>query len=221
LLCLGRQRRKKCDEARPICSSCSARQVCCRWRRTSAERGDDASSYHRRDRQAFRSPSSLGSLSPISDTNSLIPGAQSPSFLQGACDSSPLQNSNLNPSNIFTDCAEGLPSCSLVDLLQVFDQATSGHDFGHEYSLLAQGFSSLSMSRSMIHAWLSCSAMLISQFQPSWRTHALRQYTQALRELRETIRTDVDVMDESSFSTTLILHIFGVGLPRMILDYTH
>jgi FPC/CPF motif-containing protein YcgG len=73
----------------------------------------------------------------------------------------------------------------------------------------------------MIHAWLSCSAMLISQFQPSWRTHALRQYTQALRELRETIRTDVDVMDESSFSTTLILHIFGVGLPRMILDYTH
>ncbi|KAH7129522.1 hypothetical protein B0J13DRAFT_611270 [Dactylonectria estremocensis] len=200
-----RQRRKKCDESRPICGSCFTRQVHCRWRNVSTE-SDHASSYYEGSSQACTSPSVADSRSSSCDTESFASSAEMPSLSR---DTSPLQLCSLSPSTIFTECTKGLPSCSLVDLLQVFDQATSGHDFGHEYSLLAQGFSSLSRSRSMLHAWLSCSAMLISQFQPGWRTHALDQYTKAIRELRINIRKGVDVQDESNFATVLILHVFG------------
>ncbi|KAH6869488.1 fungal-specific transcription factor domain-containing protein [Thelonectria olida] len=202
-----RQRRKKCDEARPICGSCFSRQVHCCWRKTSPAL-DDALKYHQEHTgsQASASPSFVSSRFPSCDTESITSGAEIPCLSQG---DSLLRRCSLNPSNVFIECTKDLPSCSLVDLLKVFDQATSGHDFGHEYSLLAQGFSSLSRSRSMLHAWLSCSAMLISQFQPSWRTHALIQYTEAIRELRINIRRGVDVEDESNFATVLILNVFG------------
>ncbi|KAH7142079.1 hypothetical protein EDB81DRAFT_797848 [Dactylonectria macrodidyma] len=200
-----RQRRKKCDETRPICGSCSTREVHCRWRKVSTE-SDHASSHHEVDSRASASPSFVDSRSPSCDTESFDLGAESPCPSQN---SSPLQLYSLNPSTVFTECTKGLPSCSLVDLLQVFDQATSGHDFGHEYSLLSQGFSSLSKSRSMLHAWLSCSAMLISQFQPGWRTHALKQYTEAIRELRINIQKGGNIQNESNLATVLILHVFG------------
>ncbi|RSL45371.1 hypothetical protein CEP54_014299 [Fusarium duplospermum] len=51
--------------------------------------------------------------------------------------------------------------------------------------------------------------MLISQFQTSWRHHALRQYTQAIKQLRRSIESGVTVVDESTFATILILHVFG------------
>lgn len=157
--------------------------------------------------QACASQSFADSRSPSCDAGSFTSGAES---LRLSQDTAPLQLSSLSPSTVFTECAKGLPSCSLVDLLQVFDQATSGHDFGHEYSFLAQGFSSLSRSRSMLHAWLSCSAILISQFQPCWRTHALGQYTKAIRELRINIRKGFNAQDESNLATVLIMHVFGV-----------
>ncbi|KAH8683813.1 hypothetical protein BGZ61DRAFT_394096 [Ilyonectria robusta] len=200
-----RQRRKKCDETRPICGSCFTRQAHCRWSNIHTE-SEHASSPHEVGIQACASQSFADSRSPSCDAGSFTSGAES---LRLSQDTAPLQLSSLSPSTVFTECAKGLPPCSLVDLLQVFDQATSGHDFGHEYSFLTQGFSSLSRSRSMLHAWLSCSAILISQFQPGWRTHALGQYTKAIRELRINIRKGFNAQDESNLATVLIMHVFG------------
>ncbi|UPK97168.1 hypothetical protein LCI18_008103 [Fusarium solani-melongenae] len=206
-----RERRKKCDEARPLCGQCSKRRVTCRWRKTPSDEELDFSAENTQD---SRSPSPTSCQSPYSG----VFGSTSSSDVGDLCSASsssdmavsfPLHHLSL--SNVFSECARSLPSCSMVDLLQVFDRATSGHDFGGEYSLLTQGFPWLSRSPSMLHAWLSCSAMLIAQFQTSWRAHALRQYTQAIRELRRSIENGVSVADESTFATILILHVFGVS----------
>ncbi|KAI8682436.1 hypothetical protein NCS56_00366400 [Fusarium sp. Ph1] len=205
-----RERRKKCDEARPLCGQCSTRRVTCRWRKTPSDEELDSSAENTQDSRSpspisCQSPSSrvLGSTSSASDAGDVC-NASSPSDMAV---SFPFRRLSL--SNVFSECARNLPSCSMIDLLQVFDRATSGHDFGGEYSLLTQGFPWLSRSPGMLHAWLSCSAMLISQFQTSWRAHALRQYTKAIRELRRSIENGVSVADESTFATILILHVFG------------
>ncbi|RSL82307.1 hypothetical protein CEP51_005237 [Fusarium floridanum] len=204
-----RERHKKCDEARPMCGQCSTRRVTCRWRKAPSDDGLNS--------DAGNTPDSLSpsSISYTSLSSGVAESISSPSDSGGLHDlgspdmvvSFPLHS--LSPSTVFSECAKSLPSCSMVDLLQVFDRATSGHDFGGEYSLLTQGFPWLSRSPSMLHAWLSCSAMLISQFQTSWRAHALRQYTKAIRELRRSIEYGVTVADESTFATILILHVFG------------
>lgn len=90
----------------------------------------------------------------------------------------------INNTGAFDECFQGLPSCSMTGLLEVLDQAMSRLDQGREFSILAHGFEALVNSRSMLHAWLACSAIIISQLQPSWRIHALQQHSDALKQLR-------------------------------------
>ncbi|KAF5554213.1 hypothetical protein FPHYL_8506 [Fusarium phyllophilum] len=123
----------------------------------------------------------------------------------GSCLSSPIYISN---TGAFNECFQGLPSCSMAGLLEVLDQATSRLDQGREFSMLAQGFETLANSRSMLHAWLACSAIIISQLQPSWRIHALQQHSDALKQLRLSTRSEESLTQDSNIATVLLLHVF-------------
>lgn len=110
----------------------------------------------------------------------------------------------------------------MTGLLEVLDQATSRLDQGREFSMLAQGFEALANSRSMLHAWIACSAIIISQLQPSWRIHALQQHSDALKQLRLSTRSEESLTQDSNIATLLLLHVFEVStrlpplLPKLI-----
>lgn len=96
----------------------------------------------------------------------------------------------------------------MTGLLEVLDQAMSRLDQGREFSILAHGFEALANSRSMLHAWLACSAIIISQLQPSWRMHALQQHSDALKQLRLSMRSEESLTQDSNIATVLLLHVF-------------
>jgi hypothetical protein len=99
----------------------------------------------------------------------------------------------------------------MTGLLEVLDQATSRLDQGPEFSMLAQGFEALASSCSMLHAWLACSAIIISQLQPSWRIHALQKHSDALKHLRLNTRSEGSLTQDSNIATVLLLHVFEVS----------
>ncbi|EWY84540.1 hypothetical protein FOYG_11984 [Fusarium oxysporum NRRL 32931] len=203
-----RNRRKKCDECRPTCGTCSNRQVTCSWRR----------SNERRNQKLDVRAGERSSVSPQLDDSSHgeTSGPSTPSTLgeelilrNGSRLSSPIHDQVLvSNTGAFIECFQGLPSCSMTGLLEVLDQATSRLDRGREFSMLAEGFEALVNSRSMLHAWLACSAIIISQFQPSWRIHALQQHSDALKQLRLSTRSERSLTQDSNIATVLLLHVF-------------
>ncbi|KLO80923.1 uncharacterized protein LW93_9170 [Fusarium fujikuroi] len=195
-----RSRRKKCDECRPTCGSCSSRRVACSWR-----------SNNERRSPKLLARAGESSLSPRLDGDS-NDDTSTPESLgdelilrNGSRLSSPIHISN---TGAFNECFQGLPSCSMTGLLEVLDQATSRLDQGREFSMLAQGFEALANSRSMLHAWIACSAIIISQLQPSWRIHALQQHSDALKQLRLSTRSEESLTQDSNIATLLLLHVF-------------
>ncbi|KAF5989726.1 hypothetical protein FBULB1_729 [Fusarium bulbicola] len=192
-----RNRRKKCDERRPTCDGCSSRRVACNWRSNDERRS-----------QKLLSRAGERSLSPR-DSNDETNPPEAPNdeliLRNGSRLSSPIHIDNIGA---FSECFQGLPSCSITGLLEVLDQATSRLDQGREFSMLAQGFEALANSRSMLHAWLACSAIIISQLQPSWRIHALQQHSDALKQLRLSTRSEESLTQDSNIATVLLLHVF-------------
>ncbi|KAG5757246.1 hypothetical protein H9Q69_008296 [Fusarium xylarioides] len=198
-----RSRRKKCDECHPTCGSCSSRRVYCTWRTNDERRSQkliaragersmspqpDGGSHG--DASGPSTPSTFGEELILRNRNRL---------------SSPIHISN---TGAFNECFQGLPSCSMTGLLEVLDQATSRLDQGREFSMLAQGFEALANSRSMLHAWLACSAIIISQLQPNWRIHALQQHSDALKQLRLSTRSEESLTQDYNIATVLLLHVF-------------
>ncbi|KAH7159127.1 hypothetical protein DER46DRAFT_380720 [Fusarium sp. MPI-SDFR-AT-0072] len=96
----------------------------------------------------------------------------------------------------------------MTGLLEVLDQATSRLDRGREFSMLAEGFETLASSRRMLHAWLACSSIIISQLQPSWPIHALQQHSDALKQLRLSTKSESSLTQDSNIATVLLLHVF-------------
>ncbi|EXA37099.1 hypothetical protein NW761_011542 [Fusarium oxysporum] len=202
-----RSRRKKCDECHPICGSCSSRRVVCSWRNSNERRIQELGV---RARERSVSPQ----LNDSSGHDTSRPSTPESSFdgliLQNGCRlSSPVQDQALiGKTGAFNECFQGLPSCSMTGLLEVLDQATSRLDRGREFSMLAEGFEALANSRSMLHAWLACSSIIISQLQPSWRIHALQQHSDALKQLRLSTKSKSSLTQDSNIATLLLLHVF-------------
>ncbi|KAF5531700.1 hypothetical protein FMEXI_12846 [Fusarium mexicanum] len=176
------KRRKICDERRPTCDSCSSRRVACNWH----------SNDERRSQKLLSRAGERG-LSPR-DSNEEISTPEAPSdqliLRNGSRLSSPIHTNN---TGAFNECFQGLPSCSTTGLLEVLDQATSRLDQGREFSMLAQGFEALANSRSMLHAWLACSAIIISD---------------ALKQIRLSPRSEESLTQDSNIATVLLRHIF-------------
>nr|RBR00867.1 hypothetical protein FVER53263_21117 [Fusarium verticillioides] len=137
-----RNRRKKCDECRPICGSCLNPRVSCSWCGSSERRN-----------QKFDVRAGEKSVSPQLENGS-HDEASGPSTPSALVEELILQNGNrlsspihINNRGAFNECFQGLPSCSMTGLLEVLDQATSRLDQGREFSMLAQGFEALASSR--------------------------------------------------------------------------
>ncbi|KAF4957904.1 hypothetical protein FGADI_2733 [Fusarium gaditjirri] len=203
----GRSRRKKCDECYPICGTCSSRRVACSWRNSNKRRSQ---------KLGVQAAETSVTLQPNDSSNCDTSGPGTPEssvdemILRNGCQlSSTVQYQALiGKKGAFSECFQGLPSCSMTGLLEVFDQATSRLDRGQEFSMLAEGFEALANSRSMLHAWLACSSIIISQLQPSWRIHALQQHSDALKQLRLNTKSESSLTQDYNIATVLLLHVF-------------
>ncbi|KEF52192.1 uncharacterized protein A1O9_11819 [Exophiala aquamarina CBS 119918] len=106
---------------------------------------------------------------------------------------------------------DDLPPCSLTDLFFVFTPPSHALDVGPESSIISLTIPLIAQSPAIFHSMVSCSAIFLSQKQPSWRQVAIRHHCEALRNLALEMsdgRLSEPSVAVSSMAVILMIHLF-------------
>lgn len=102
----------------------------------------------------------------------------------------------------------------MSDFFFVFSPAAHALDLGPDSNIVSLTIPLITRSPAVFHAMVSCSAIFLSQKQPSWQSVAIRHHCKTLRHLtRETKERNLDdpAVAASTLAVVMMLHLFQVS----------
>ncbi|KAI5210697.1 hypothetical protein E4T39_00056 [Aureobasidium subglaciale] len=227
LTCLPcRRKKKKCDFTKPTCGRCrnSYGQDTCVWsngQRKQRSRSRDIQSQEH-DIQtrpsSSSSTSSRNSMTLVRRHVSLTPST-SPMDLgfENFCPwSMPNVVSNISPYEIQSFLVSRFRLTSLSDLSpQVFLNISMAFqnrvlclDIDFKDSIIAQSLPLALEHPTLLHAWIACSVIALSQSMPYWHEKAIKHYDSAVSGLSQALQESQQTSDEWKRATVILLHLF-------------
>lgn len=183
---LGRRRRKKCDEARPICRRCEQDPfVRCLWDASGDSKTAVTESHSMDSPPTPPSPARSRRYSPILHAQ---PGR--------------MQLSSLHSSQ-------------LEFLVHTFNTLHCVSWVDPNYSLISLGFQDALEQPCLMYAFAACGAAILAKVDPRWEAVSLAHHTRSIRLVSTALSSvETSTANDNTWLLASInaLHIFEVGL---------
>ncbi|KAI5236366.1 hypothetical protein E4T43_08664 [Aureobasidium subglaciale] len=85
-------------------------------------------------------------------------------------------------------------------------------------SLVAQSLPLALEHPALLHAWVACSVIALSQSIPYWHEKAIRHYDSAVNGLSQALQKSPQTSDKWKRETVILLHLFEVSLSRVDMN---
>ncbi|KAI5205506.1 hypothetical protein E4T38_04140 [Aureobasidium subglaciale] len=205
----GRRKKKKCDFIQPSCSRCrnSYGQDTCVWstsRRKQRSRSRDIQSI---ERDVQSRPSSSSSTSSRASTTLV----RKPSASTRSNSPIDLGFENFCPwsmPDVVSSISPDLSPQIFLRISTAFQNRVLCLDSDFKDSLVAQSLPLALEHPALLHAWVACSVIALSQSMPYWHEKAIRHYDSAVSGLSQALQINPHTSDKWKRETVILLHLF-------------